>query len=342
MSGTLNNLPPASSGPATAAGKNPRHPGLSQREIDVEISEVGPRDGLQSISTVLDIEAKKAWIAAEAEAGVPEIEVGSFVPPKLLPQMADTPEVARWARDIPGLQVAVLVPNLKGALAALECGVDKMAIPFSVSETHSQANVKKTHEQMFTEVERIAEAIAQLPADQQPRLEVGLSTAFGCTLEGEVSEAHVAQIAERVVTLGAHEVGLSDTTGYGNPAQVKRLTRDIRLAVGDDRLTGIHLHNTRGQGLANVLAALDAGLTTIDASLGGIGGCPFAPGASGNIVTEDLVFMLEAMGLNTGIDIDKLLAVREGLQAALPEEELYGFTPDAGLPKGFRYATQQG
>lgn len=311
------------------------------RSIDVEISEVGTRDGLQSIDSIMPTEAKKAWIAAEAAAGVPEIEVGSFVPAKVLPQLADTAELVRYARTIDGLNVAVLVPNLKGALAAIDAGAHKMAIPFSVSETHSLRNVKRTHEQMFEAVECIASAIKEQPIGQRPRFEVGLSTAFGCTIEGPVSEDLVVQVAERVIALGADEVGLSDTTGYGNPAQVKRLTKRIHAAVGADRLTGIHLHNTRGQGLANVMAALDVGLHTVDASLGGIGGCPFAPGASGNIVTEDLVFMLEAMGLNTGIDIDKLLTVRAQVQAALPDEAMYGFTPDAGLPKGFTYARDQ-
>ncbi len=313
----------------------------SARLIDIEISEVGTRDGLQSIDTIMPTEAKKAWIAAEAAAGVPEIEVGSFVPAHVLPQLADTAELVRYARTIDGLNVAVLVPNLKGALAAIDAGAHKMAIPFSVSETHSLRNVKRTHEQMFEAVEQIANAIKENPADRRPTFEVGLSTAFGCTIEGPVSEDLVIQIAERVIALGADEVGLSDTTGYGNPAQVKRLTKRIHTAVGSDRLTGIHLHNTRGQGLANVMAALDVGLRTVDASLGGIGGCPFAPGASGNIVTEDLVFMLEAMGLNTGIDIDKLLKVRAQVQAALPGEAMYGFTPDAGLPKGFTYARDQ-
>jgi hydroxymethylglutaryl-CoA lyase len=148
------------------------------------------------------------------------------------------------------------------------------------------------------------------------------------------------QLAEQMMTAGCDEVGLSDTTGYANPAQVKNLVKRVRAAVGEHALSGLHLHNTRGLGLANVLAGLEVGITTFDSSLGGLGGCPFAPGASGNIVTEDLVFMLEAMGLRTGIDLDKLLKVRDILRAALPQDELYGFTPDAGLPLGFRPATE--
>lgn len=306
--------------------------------IDIEISEVGTRDGLQNIAAIMPTEAKKAWIAGEAAAGVPEIEVGSFVPAKLLPQLADTAELVAFAKTLPGLNVAVLVPNLKGAAAAIECGADKLSIPLSVSETHSLANVRKTHAEMFEQIERIRDALAAVSASERPGFEVSLSTAFGCTLEGAVDEDRVVRLAERAMEAGADEVGLADTAGAGNPVQVKRLVSRIRAAVGEDRLTGIHLHNTRGQGLANVLAALEAGLTTVDSSLGGLGGCPFAPGASGNIVTEDLVFMLEAMGLHTGVDIDKLLAVRADVQAALPDETMYGFLPDAGLPKGFAYA----
>jgi hydroxymethylglutaryl-CoA lyase len=299
------------------------------------ISEVGPRDGLQSISGIMPTDAKKRWIKAQAEAGCREIEVGSFVPAKVLPQLADTAELVRFARGIPNLTVAVLVPNLRGATDAIEAGAHKISIPFSVSETHSLKNVRRDHEQMFEEVRRIAERVADVDAAARPHFEAGLSTAFGCTIEGPIAEDLVVRSAERLMACGCDEVGLSDTTGYANPAQIRRLVRSVRAAVGADKLTGVHLHNTRGLGLANVLAAIDEGISTFDSSLGGLGGCPFAPGASGNIVTEDLVFMLESMGLNTGIDINRLLAVRTILQEALPGEPLYGFTPDAGLPLGF-------
>ena len=310
--------------------------------VDIEISEVGIRDGLQSIDSIMPTRAKKAWITAEAAAGVPEIEVGSFVPAKVLPQLADTKELVTHARSIEGLNVAVLVPNLHGARAAIQTGAHKMAIPFSCSESHSIANVKKTHDQMFEEIGRIVAALAEVPEDERPVFEVGLSTAFGCTIEGIVPEDTVVSIAEGVIALGADEVCLSDTTGYANPTQVKNLTGRIRSSIGRERMSGIHLHNTRGQGLANVMAALDAGITTIDSSLGGIGGCPFAPGASGNIVTEDLVYLLESMGLHTGIDIEKLLSVRKYVQKTLPEEKMYGFVPEAGLPLGFTYAAERG
>jgi hydroxymethylglutaryl-CoA lyase len=306
--------------------------------VHILISEVGPRDGLQSIKPILPLAAKQAWIAAEAAAGVQEIEVGSFVPASILPQLADTAEVVAFARGIPDLTVAVLVPNLRGAEAAVASGAHKISIPFSMSETHSLKNVRRTHAQMLEEIRAIAALVAGLPAEQRPKFEVGLSTAFGCTMEGEVSEDRVIDLAGRSLEAGAAEVGLSDTTGYANPAQVKRLVRGIKSRFGDAAITGLHLHNTRGLGLANALAGLDEGITTLDSSLGGLGGCPFAPGASGNIVTEDLAFMLAAMGYKTGIDLDRLMQVRAVIAQALPDEALYGFTPDAGLPKGFQYA----
>jgi hydroxymethylglutaryl-CoA lyase len=309
---------------------------------DVLVSEVGPRDGLQSIRSIMPLEAKKAWVAAEAAAGVREIEVGSFVPAKLLPQLADTAELVAHARSIPGLTVAALVPNLRGAEAAVQARAHKITIPLSVSETHSLKNVRRTHAQMLDEVRGIVALLHALPAGERPKFEGGLSTAFGCTIEGNVPADKVVRLAEALMAAGCDEVGLSDTTGYANPAQVRDLVTRVRGAVGDHALSGLHLHNTRGLGLANVLAGLEVGITTFDSSLGGLGGCPFAPGASGNIVTEDLVFMLEAMGIRTGIDLQRLLEVREVLRHALPDEEIYGFTPDAGLPLGFTPATQAG
>ncbi|MCL4133767.1 UNVERIFIED_CONTAM: hypothetical protein GTU68_030188 [Idotea baltica] len=279
---------------------------------------------------------KKVWIKALADSGIREIEVGSFVPAKLLPQLADTKEIVEYSRQIKNLTVAVLVPNLYGAIAATDAGADKITLPFSVSETHSQKNLRRSHAQVFDEVAAVRAHIDSLPIEQRPHFETSLSTAFGCTIEGQIEHKKIIQYAEKLVSLGADEVGLSDTTGYATPLMVKQLIKGVRSAVGDNMLTGIHLHNTRGLGLANVLASLDMGLTTIDSSMAGLGGCPFAPGASGNIVTEDLVFMLESMGLNTGIDFDKLLQARSILAKALPDEALYGFLPDAGLPLGFK------
>jgi hydroxymethylglutaryl-CoA lyase len=299
---------------------------------DILVSEVGPRDGLQSIKQIMPLDAKKRWIAAEAAAGVREIEVGSFVPPSLLPQMADTAELVAFARGIAGLNVVALVPNAKGAARAAEAGVHAMSIPFSMSETHSLKNVRKDHPAMLAEIA----AAAAIAKQAGVHFAVGLSTAFGCTIEGAVAEDQVVRLAEAAVAAGAQELSLSDTTGYADPAQVRRLVRKVRAAVGADKLTTLHLHNTRGLGLANVVAGLEEGITTFDASLGGLGGCPFAPGASGNLVTEDLVLMLNAMGLKTGIDLEKLLSVRAILAEALPGEPLYGFTPDAGPMRDYK------
>lgn len=303
--------------------------------VDITISEVGPRDGLQNIRHIMPTEAKNAWIKAQYEAGTPEIEVGSFVPPGLLPQMADSADVVAFAKTLESLNVAVLTPNLRGLESAVAAGAHKVSIPFSMSESHSIKNVRKTHPEMLAEITRCVAYIGTLPSAKRPKFEVGLSTAFGCTIEGNVSEDLVVSMAEKVVEIGVDEVGLSDTTGYGNPAQLRRLVNGIWNACGEEKLTGVHLHNTRGQGLANALMAVELGITTIDSSLGGIGGCPWAPGASGNIVTEDLVFLLESMGLNTGIDLEKLMAVRELVQQALPAEPMYGYLAGAGLPKGF-------
>ena len=304
-------------------------------DIDVLVSEVGPRDGLQSIRSVMPTAAKKAWIAAEAAAGVREIEVCSFVPAKLMPQMADAAEVVAYARTISGLTVLALVPNFKGAENAINAGAHKIALPLSASETHSKANLRKSHAEVIEDVRRIAELLRSLPAENRPGFEGNIATAFGCTLEGVVPESKVVELAVALMEAGCEDIGLSDTTGYANPTQLRRLIRLVRAAVGRDKLSSVHLHNTRGLGLANALAALEEGITTLDSSLGGLGGCPHAPGASGNIVTEDLVFMLDAMGLRTGIDLNKLLAVRQILRESLPDDELYGFTPDAGLPKGY-------
>jgi hydroxymethylglutaryl-CoA lyase len=298
----------------------------------VLISEVGPRDGLQSVDRTMPTADKLAWIDALHAAGLREIEVCSFVPAKLLPQMADAADVVSHSLTLPGLTVMALVPNLRGAEAALAAGVHKLTIPVSASAAHSLANVRKTREQMIDEVR----AIVRLRNERAPqvKVEAGISTAFGCTIQGKVDEDDVVWMAEQAIEVGVDEAGLSDTTGMANPAQVRRLFNRVRSAIGD-RTGAAHMHNTRGLGLANCLAAFDVGVRTFDASLGGLGGCPYAPGASGNVVTEDLVFMFEAMGIATGVDIDKLIAARAPLKAGLPGEPIYGMTPEAGLPKGF-------
>jgi hydroxymethylglutaryl-CoA lyase len=249
--------------------------------------------------------------------------------------MADAALVVRHALTLPGLTVMALVPNLRGAEAALAAGVHKLTLPVSVSEAHSLANVRRTRAQMVDEVRRIV----ALRDQRAPGvgIEAGLSTAFGCTLQGLVPDDDVLRLAASLAKAGADEIGLSDTTGMAHPAQVRRLFRRLRAEIGE-RAGAAHLHNTRGLGLANCLAAFDVGVRTFDSSQGGLGGCPYAPGASGNVVTEDLVFMFEAIGVSTGVDLEGLMQARAALQRGLPGEPLYGMTPAAGLGKGFVYA----
>lgn len=301
----------------------------------VLISEVGPRDGLQSVPACMPMQDRLAWIDALAAAGLREIEVGSFVPAKLLPQMAGTAEVVAHALRHPGLTVMALVPNLRGAQAALDSGVHKITIPVSASEAHSMANVRKTRDDMVAEVRAIT--ALRLATRATVRVEANVSTAFGCTLQGPVAEDDVIRLAVALAAAGADEVGLSDTTGMGNPAQVRRLFTRLRRELGV-HAGAAHLHNTRGLGLANCLAAYEAGVTTFDSSQGGLGGCPYAPGASGNVVTEDLVYMFEAMGVDTGVDLEALLRARAVLRQGLPGEPVYGMVAEAGAGLGFVYA----
>ncbi len=300
------------------------------------ISEVGPRDGLQNCQAVMPTEVKKRWIKALYDAGVREIEVGSFVPPKLFPQLADTKEIVAYARTFGGLEVAALAPNLRGAQDAAAAGATKVSLPLSVSETHSLKNLRQTHDQVIAQVANIAEYFGTLPEENRPHFEGSLSTAFGCSLEGQIPEAQIISLAERLVQAGVDEVGISDTTGYANPKTTKSLIRSLRAAIGEDMIQSVHLHNTQGLGLANAYAAFEEGITIFDSSQGGLGGCPASPGASGNIVTEDLVYMFESMGVDTGIDLERLIAVRKILLEGLPSEPIYGFTPDAGLPKIYK------
>ena len=305
----------------------------------VLISEVGPRDGLQSVNACMPTADKLRWISALHAAGLREIEVGSFVPARLLPQLADTAAVVAHALTLPGLTVLALVPNLRGAEAALAAGVHKITVPVSASPAHSMANVRKSPQAMVEEV-RLIDALRRRVAPQVG-LEAAISTAFGCTLQGAVPEDEVIRLAVQCAGAGADDVGLSDTTGHANPAQVRRLFMRLRAEISH-QAGAAHMHNTRGLGLANCLAAYEAGVRTFDASLGGLGGCPYAPGASGNVITEDLVFMFEAMGIATGIDLTRLIAARAPLQAGLPGEPLYGMTPEAGLPQGWTQVGHQG
>ncbi len=278
---------------------------------------------------------KIRWIKALADAGLSEIEVGSFVSPKLLPQMSDAEEVVRAAREIPGLKVLALAPNYKGAERAVAAGVSVVTMPVSASREHSLANVRMTPEDAVEQVRRVRALCNE--QEQAVGLEIGISTAFGCSIQGDVAEDYVMHLATELAAAGVDSIGLSDSVGYANPTQVKRMFRRLREEIGD-KAGAAHFHNTRGQGLANVVAALDAGVTTFDASQGGIGGCPYAPGATGNIVTEDLVFLLESMGLRTGVSLEKLMSARSVIRDGLPGQEIYGNVPDAGLPKNFVYA----
>jgi len=299
---------------------------------DVTVRDVGPRDGLQLVKTVLPTETKLAWINADAAAGVPEIEVCSFVPARVIPQFADAVEVAAGAAGIPGLTASALTPNLRGAEIGFATGVAKINYVLSVSETHNQMNVRRSRAESLQGLRDIL----ALRDDRFPGIAigVGLATALGCTLEGAVPEAETLRLLEVVLDAGADEVMLPDTVGYAHPAQVKSLFSKAAEICGDTPLWS-HFHDTRGLGLANATAALEAGCTRFDASLAGLGGCPFAPGATGNIVLEDLVFLLEAEGLRTGIDIEALAAPRAIVEAALADEPKYGMILKAGLPKGF-------
>jgi hydroxymethylglutaryl-CoA lyase len=301
----------------------------------VIVCEVGPRDGLQIARGRMPTAVKARWIAAIAAAGVPEIEVGSFVPSRLIPQMADTAEIVAEALKIPGLVVAALAPNLRGAAAAHAAGAHRVSVPVSVSEGHSRANLNRTPAEQVAEMRRITHWVAAQPRRMQ--VQAACSTAFGCSIDGVVPAGKVIEMAVALAEAGADEVALADTVGYAHPAQVRSLVRGVREGIGA-KLTVLHLHDTMGLGLANAMAGLEEGVRAFDACLAGLGGCPYAPGASGNIVTEDLVFMLESMGFATGIDLPKLIAARRLLHEALPEEPLHGHVPRAGIPKTFRVA----
>jgi hydroxymethylglutaryl-CoA lyase len=299
---------------------------------NVMVCEVGPRDGLQMAKAIMPTGVKKAWIAAIAAAGVKEIEVGSFVPPKLIPQMADTAEIVRASVKIPGLRVVALAPNLRGARDAYAAGAHRITIAVSVSEGHSRANLNRSPAEQVAEVGRIVAWVRG--QERKVEVEGACSTAFGCSIDGVVPASSVVRVAEGLAEAGVDSVALADTVGYAHPAQIKEVVRAVRGAIGG-KMEGLHLHDTMGLGLANALAGLEEGVRSFDSALAGLGGCPFAPGASGNIVTEDLVFMLESMGFSTGIDLEKLIAARKPLHEGLPEEPMHGNVPKAGIPRTF-------
>jgi hydroxymethylglutaryl-CoA lyase len=301
----------------------------------VIVCEVGPRDGLQNAKGFMPTEVKKRWITALHAAGLREIEVGSFVPPKLIPQMADTAEIVRHAATLRGLTVVALAPNLRGAMAAYEAGVHRISVPISVSLGHSRANLNRTPDEQLAEIGRI---VAWLEAQERNvELEASCSTAFGCSFDGRVLVSEVVRVAAGLAGVGVKGLALADTVGYADPALIREVVQAVRAEIGPV-LEGLHLHDTMGLGLANALAGLEEGIRNFDSALAGLGGCPFAPGASGNIVTEDLVFMLESMGFGTGISLERLIAARGPLHEGLPGEPMHGGVPQAGIPKTFRQA----
>ena len=299
------------------------------------IREVGLRDGLQSIQTVLATERKIEWIRDAHAAGQREIEVGSFVPPKLLPQLADTAELLAYAKTLPGLFASVLVPNLKGAERALDGDADLMLLPLSASHEHSLANLRKTPDEVVAELGRMR--AARDASGKKTLIEGGVGTAFGCTIQGEVKHSEVLRLMQALLDAGADRVSLADTVGYADPASVSRLFEQA-LKIAGDRFWCGHFHDTRGLALANVYASLELGVSRFDASLAGIGGCPHAPGASGNASSEDLAFMLAAMGVPTGIHLPALLALRNKVAGWLEGEQTNGALWRAGLPKTFHAA----
>lgn len=314
---------------------------MADERNTVIVNEVGLRDGLQAVARTMSTQGKRRWIDAAYAAGVRYMEVASFVSPKLLPQMADAGEVIAHARSLPGLLVTVLVPNLRGAEMALTAGAHRIVAPISISTEHSLANVRKTPRQMVDEFRRMRELLDSDSRGAATTLIAGLSTAFGCTRQGHVPVADVCEIARLSVEAGCDMLSLGDTTGYATPAQVGRLIDAVRpLARGIPM--ALHFHDTRGMGLANTIVALQHGIREFDASLAGLGGCPAAPGASGNVTTEDLVFMLESMGYRTGIDIDRLVASRALIEEELPGEPLYGYIARSGLPKNFTAVSCEG
>lgn len=296
------------------------------------VREVGLRDGLQSIATIMPTARKLEWIRRAHAAGQREIEVGSFVPARLLPQLADTAELLAYAKTLPGLVASVLVPNLKGAERAIAEGADWMLVPLSASRAHSLANLRKTPDEVVAEVARMR--AARDAAGSRTRIEGGVGTAFGCTLQGRVEPDEVLRLMQALLDAGADRVSLADTVGYADPRSVRELFERARALAGERFACG-HFHDTRGLALANVAAALEVGVNRFDASLAGIGGCPHAPGASGNVATEDLAFTLEAMGCATHLQIERLLDLRADVAGWLDGEATHGTLWRAGLPKTF-------
>lgn len=297
------------------------------------VREVGLRDGLQLAASRLDTDTKLDWIRQQAVAGFREIEITSFVPPSLLPQFSDAAEVVAGANAVADLTSVSLVLNVKGAERAIAAGARHITYVVSASEAHSQSNVRCSTQEAL---DRFPTVMA-LARDAGVFAGAAISTAFGCSLQGAVPDQQVLSLVSSLSEYGAGEITLADTVGFASPRDVTRLFRGA--AERTERPLGAHFHDTRGLGLANVVAALDTGVRHFDASLGGLGGCPFAPGASGNIATEDCVYLLESLGVHTGVSIDAMIALRQQLAVWLPDEALTGKLALAGPARTFSTAS---
>lgn len=303
-------------------------------EDRIVLREVGLRDGLQLVKSFPATEAKRQWINREYNAGVRHFEIGSFLPAARYPQFSDIGEMIEIVSGMETAFSAALALNERGAEIALQSSVDEIICVVSATEEHSQANMRRSRQQAIELVQTICRM--RDAAGHRAIVNVGISMAFGCSIAGDVEASEVLRLADAVLEAGADMFGLADTVGYAGPDQVSSLTRQAG-SLASSRPVSIHLHDTRGLGLANASAALDAGARILDASLGGLGGCPFAPGATGNIVMEDLVFLCETRGFATGIDIDALVGVRQIAESSMPGEAFFGGIARAGVPLNSRW-----
>ena len=295
----------------------------------VSLREVGLRDGLQLVKTFPSTEAKQRWVRDEYGAGVRHFEVGSFLPARTFPQFADVRDIVRTVADLPGAHGVALALNERGVNEALASGVAEIASVVSATEEHSHANANRSREEAIANIRRLCQL--RDASAHKPLVNAAISMALGCSITGPVDPQEVIRLAGKCLDAGVDFVAVADTVGYAGPKQVGELTAAI-VKLARSKPVCVHLHDTRGMGIANASAALDAGARILDGSLGGLGGCPFAPGATGNVVFEDLVFLCESKGFSTGIDIEKLLNVRGILRSEMPGETLYGGLARAGLP----------
>jgi len=296
----------------------------------VVLREVGLRDGLQLVKTFPSTDAKRRWVRDEYAAGVRHFEVGSFLPAKTFPQFVDVRDVVATVASLPGAHGIALALNERGVNEALASGVAEIATVVSATEEHSQANANRSRESAIANVKRMCEL--RDASAHKPIVNAAISMALGCSIAGDVDPKEVVRLVEKCLEAGVDVVAIADTVGYAGPKAVADLTRAAVKIAGSKPIC-IHLHDTRGMGIANAAAALDEGARIFDGSLGGLGGCPFAPGATGNVVMEDLAFLCESKGFRTGIDIEKLIAVRAILKSEMPNEALYGGLARAGLPR---------